>query len=316
MDLAEAGTPPATLTGRRFSLVGYLPTYGALLFLLVLVWSGAPGGPIHLPTAWRTAASLKVGELVMLVLAVTVISVLLQPLQLGLVRLLEGDWPDWLSAVPVRYQRWRRGRLWRAAELPCSGPWSAERVNRAGVAGTVLRRRFPLPDHLVRPTALGNVLCAMEDTAGRGYGLDAVVAWPRLYPVLGSAMKSIVDDRRDALDLAARLTVTGAVTAVAATALLVRSGWWLLLALVPIAVAVLGYAGAVRAALGYAESVHAAFDLHRFDLLRALGLAMPAGTNQERVRNRALCDFWRQGVPTNTGYSGHGVRREDGTRAG
>ncbi len=27
--------------GRRFYLVGYLPTYAAALFLLVLVWAGA-----------------------------------------------------------------------------------------------------------------------------------------------------------------------------------------------------------------------------------------------------------------------------------
>jgi hypothetical protein len=29
----------------------------------------------------------------------------------------------------------------------------------------------------------------MEDTTGRAYGLDAVIAWPRLYPVLLGPVK-------------------------------------------------------------------------------------------------------------------------------
>jgi predicted secreted protein len=48
------------------------------------------------------------------------------------------------------------------------------------------------------------------------------------------------------------------------------SGWWLLLVLMPLGVAVLAYDGAVQAALGYAETVYVAFDLHRADLLTAL----------------------------------------------
>jgi hypothetical protein len=35
----------------------------------------------------------------------------------------------------------------------------------------------------VTPPGLGNVLAAMEDGAGRTYGLDAVIVWPRLYPL-------------------------------------------------------------------------------------------------------------------------------------
>jgi hypothetical protein len=65
----------------------------------------------------------------------------------------------------------------------------------AGVAGLKLRQRFPIPDHLVKATRLGNLLAATEDRAGRDYGLDAVVAWPRLYPLLGAEIKVIVDDR-------------------------------------------------------------------------------------------------------------------------
>jgi hypothetical protein len=59
------------------------------------------------------------------------------------------------------------------------------------------------------------------------------------------------------------MAVTMAVTAIASLALLLWSGWWLLLVLMPLGVAVLAYNGAVQAALAYAETVYVAFDLHR-----------------------------------------------------
>ena len=78
-----------------------------------------------------------------------------------------------------------------------------------------------------------NVLAAMQDTAGRAYGLDAVTAWPRLYPVLGEQCRTLVDDRRDTLDASVRLAATMAVTALASLVLLLGAGWWTALALLP-----------------------------------------------------------------------------------
>lgn len=169
------------------------------------------------------------------------------------------------------------------------------------MAGSRLRQSFPRLNHLVHPTALGNVLAAMEDTPGRTYGMDAVVAWPRLYPVLGDRMRAIVDDRRDAVDVSARLTVTGIAVAAASAALLIRSGWWLSLTAIPLAIAVTSYMGAVQAALAYGEAVHVAFDLHRFDLLSAL-LRLPPDLRSETAANRALCDLWRQDIPIDLVY--------------
>jgi len=72
-----------------------------------------------------------------------------------------------------------------------------------------------VPDHPLQPTKLGNVLAAMQDSAGRPYGFDAVTAWPRLYPVLSEQCRTLVDDRRDTLDASVRLAATMTVTALA-----------------------------------------------------------------------------------------------------
>ncbi|MFD8590754.1 hypothetical protein ACFV1B_14605 [Streptomyces sp. NPDC059637] len=296
---------PKPLDGSvRFFSVGFLPTYAGTVFVLFLIWAGAPGADVSLRRAWGTATGVSAGQAAWIVVGTTVVALVFQPFQLAFVRLLEGGRPDAPGAGPGRaLQRRRKARLAARGEL--SGPEadpSPELVQRAGAAAALLRRRYPLPDHLVRPTALGNVLAALRDTAGRDHGWDAAVAWPWLYPVLGDRARVVVDDCRDSLDGAARLCVTGAVTALAGAALLLRSGWWLLLALAPAAVAALAYRGAVQAALAYGDAVRAAFELHRFDLLEALHLPLPGDLREERALAEALCRHWRQGLPPPSRY--------------
>lgn len=280
--------------GSRFLLVDYLPTYAAGMAVLVLVWAGAPGR-IGFGQAWHTAGQLGVGEVLLLALALTLLAVLGNPLQLALVRVLEGGWP-WQRAADLsrRCQERRRERLAAQEQLPPGEPTEA-RIQAAGQAGTRLRRLFP-PAEVLRPTALGNVLAAAEIGAGDPYGLDAVVAWPRLYPLLPENTRRIVDDRRDIMDAAARLSVTMAATTVIAIALLAASSWWLLLASIPLLLARFSYISAVHAAVAYGESVRAAVDLHRFALMDALRLPPPADLTAERLLNTRLSDLWRQGV--------------------
>lgn len=294
------------LDGGRFLLVDYLPTYAAVLFLVVLVWAGAPGPEIDFNNAWRSAADLGVGEAILIAITITLIAALTHPLQLAIMRILEGGWPAWarpLTALSRTIQKRHRAQLAAREELPedPAATISEQQIQAAGLAGTRLRRMFPPPD-LLRPTTLGNALTAMEATAGEPYGFDAVVAWPRLYPVLGERMRIIVNDRRNTLDSAARISATMAVTTVISALALARSGWWLLLSLIPLALARIAYIGAVRAATAYGEAVRTAFDLHRFDLLTALHLPLPEDPETERRGNTQLCDSWRQGAPTKSKY--------------
>ena len=106
MNLDTAARQPAAGSGGRFYLIGYLPAYAAALFLLLLVWAGAPawrgrpGHRIRFTTAWATASHLSPGEIVMVALAVALLAVILQPLQLALVNLAQGSWPRCLGSVP------------------------------------------------------------------------------------------------------------------------------------------------------------------------------------------------------------------------
>lgn len=286
----------------RFFLVNYLPTVAGTVIVLVLVWSGAPTTHPDIGAAWRTAARLGVGEAVVLALGITLLAVVVQPLHLAMVRILEGDWPRWTGAPVSRwFQLRRRRRLARAASLP--GETSDAEIQRAGRAASRLRQYFPAADHLVRPTTLGNVLTATQDAAGRAYGLDAAVVWPRLHPLLGDQLRAVVNDRRDVMDLATRLSVTTGATAAISAALLFPSGVWLLLSLVPLLLARLAYRGAVNAAVAYGEATAAAFDLHRFDLYKSLHLPLPVDAEAEMRTGKQLSAFWRQGRPAGFEYT-------------
>ncbi|MGI8777554.1 MAG: hypothetical protein ACR2LJ_09245 [Acidimicrobiales bacterium] len=99
-------------------------------------------------------------------------------------------------------------------------------------------------------TALGNVLRAAEYRAGRLYGLDTVVMWPRLYPLLPAAMRDLVGDLRLQMDVVARFTVTFLAAAAISAALLATHGWWLLVPAGALVLAACSYGATVAAARG------------------------------------------------------------------
>jgi hypothetical protein len=309
-----AGLPEAAgkLTASRFVLVSFLPTYLAVLTVGFFLAAGAPG-PVHAGRALDRLDTLSAAQLVLLGLVVLVLAVVLHPLQLPLVQVLEGYWTD----RPARPGRWcrdrqerRRARLVERTRVPPQGGGERE-AERALVAAWQLSHRFPPEGRPLLPTALGNVLRATEARAGAAYGADTVTWWPRLYPQLGERMRAVVDDRRDQLDLACRLSATAMGTAVVTAGLLARSGWWLVVPVVLVALGLLAYRAAVSAAVAFGEAVATSFDLHRFDLLAALHLPLPADPAAERVANERLSRFWAQGVPLHVDYV-HGDDRPAG----
>lgn len=298
----------ATLTG-RFLLVGYLPVLAVTLYTLVLLLAGAPGSEVSFGAAWRAAGALTASQFVLVLIGATLTAVLLTPLQLSLVRVLEGRLPRPVARRGLNRQRRLKGLLVERANAlrrEYDGAPDEERrrarIQQLGSVNAQLMRRFPAEEDALRPTALGNVLAAMTERAGQSYGLDAPTVWPRLYPLLRGNIKAIVDDRRDMLDVGARLSVAFSVAGLVSLVLLAPSGVWVPLAVVPFALAWIGYAACVQAAVGYSVAVEAAFDLCRFTLYAELRLPFPANPAEERDLNERLCRQWRQGVPLHVPY--------------
>lgn len=286
--------------GGRLRLVGQLPTTVIVLVVLALVLSGAPGSD---PSWARLVSSVEgfgVEDVAWLAVGVVVVTVLLHPLQRGMVRLLEGypllRGPGALLGRPLLW--WWGRRHDRLTEAQQKVEPSAEDEKAMKRAAARLRR---LPQrHRLMPTRLGNVLRAAEDDARSRYGLDTVVIWPMLYPLLPDRLVAALEDARNQLDLGARFCCSLLLAAVVCTALLVRSAWAFPVVGGLLLLAVLSYRGAVVAAAGYGELINAAVVLHRFDLLRSLHLPLPATPAEERTANRRLVRLIRNRMPDET----------------
>jgi hypothetical protein len=289
--LIEAG---AKGLGVRFTLVNFGPTALFVAFVLAHVFGGVPEHAPDLAQLVTRARQLDTVALVIVAVAILGISLIAEPLQFTMVQWLEGYWGRSLTGVAERRMEAHRRRR-RTIE---------DRIAKAkeGDASTQalawqLTTLYPTESRMM-PTMLGNALRAAEDRPTSRYGLDAVLMWPRLYPLLSNTLRGTLEDRRNQLDIAARLCATLAAMTIVSVALLLRHGWWLAVPAATAALAWMSYRGAVMAAIAYGEAVQAAFDLHRFDLLRALHLALPSTREIEKATNRALCDFLRQGIPT------------------
>jgi len=290
--------------GARFTLVGLLPSGLLCLFVLALIWSGAPERSPDLARVVQRATNLSPMEIAALAVSVLLLALVLQPLQLSLVRILEGYWGDsWLadkmSVAFIHLQCRRRRKLVAATQALIQADRDQKR--RMATAAWLLHRNYPPEDKLL-PTRLGNVLRSAEDRASRRYGLDSVVVWPRLYPLISEKLATILSDQRNALDLSARGCVMFLLAAVAGTVLLFRHGAWLTVPGSALVLAWLSYRSAIGAAVAYGESIETAFDLYRFNLLKTLHFPFPTDHETERAANRQLSDFLRQGIPVNFAY--------------
>ncbi len=316
MKLSGLIEPGIKELGPRFLLVGLMPSTVLLLFGLALLWSGAPAQAPDLGAVQRQLADAQANDWIQLVLAILVFALIMQPLQLSMVRLLEGYWGDSrlarrLTALGVDQHRRMRERLEKDSAIALGEDQalpSPEVTARAASAAWELRLAYPAQDRLL-PTGLGNVLRAAEDLAGRRYGLDAVVMWPRLYPLLPDKTSALVADMRNQLDLAVRFCVVFCLAALLSLFVLLPHGLWLLVPIGALGLAWLSYRAAIAAAIGYGQTVHAAFDLHRFELWKAMHLPLPADRDAERKAARDLCAFLMQGKPVNLKYD-HGAPKQ------
>jgi hypothetical protein len=154
--------------------------------------------------------------------------------------------------------------------------------------------RYPVTREEVTATRFGNVLEAGVSYVRdhRRYGLDPVFFWPRLYPLLGDQLRlelAIARARIEAGILSSTLSALMAVL-VLGFGHQAHLGWVYQTAVVSLCImsSRLAYLGGVHAAVAYSELIKSSFDLHRRDLLMAIGLSLPGSLDEERAIWMAL----------------------------
>jgi hypothetical protein len=197
-----------------------------------------------------------------------------------------------LADIGITWQRRRRGRWSDARGVSASeGAWRSRLAALRQEAASERLEEFPEEESRILPSWLGNILRAAEDRASSRHGLGAVVVWPRLYPLLDGRLLVILLEHRYELDLQTRLCAAFILDAAISGALVRNHGWWNLIGLGLLGLAWLSYRAALAAAKAYGTTIEAAFDLHRFQLLKALHLGLPPDGSTERKLNELVSEY-------------------------
>jgi hypothetical protein len=271
----------------------------------------APG----LDSILHSAKELGVAGAVVVTLLVLVVAVLARPIQFAAIQLLEGygtgRGSGTVASFAIEFHARRRGfHLVRRTAHVGKGPDTptfanvvaysrrTQRTARMNERAEQVVADYPQRLELLMPTLLGNILRRMETTAGERYGLTTMDSYPRLYPYLSKPLESEIAVQLDALGSSATFVFVLGAQALASSPLVARLDGWSLLPLLFGVAAILSFRGTRPAARRYAQLIAAAYDLHRFDMLRAMHRPLPDEVAQEITENAKLSAFLRNDVAT------------------
>ncbi len=268
-----------------------------------LFWAGGlllVVGPAGLTAWWQYLLTLpalaQVGWLAAALLLLNASAAVMERLRLALLRLLEGYWP-WplrlleapLSALVrrrVKSQQERRSVLLQKKENALLTP--AERAELARLEQSLLDFPPDLAD--LRPTAVGDILRAVERRVVHRYGLDPVLLWPRLWLLLPEDARQEIAAARESLDRLAEAWGWG-------LCFLVWAIWQPWAAPIALVWMLLATYLARSPARTFAVLVQSAFDLYRWRLYEALHFPVPEEKGDaERAAGEALTRYIQRGV--------------------
>jgi hypothetical protein len=291
--------------GRYFSLVSFIPSLFLVGFTFALIKSGAWSGNGSPDWVKAGDALTHLDNLVLLTLVSIALGVIVHPVQFALVQFFEGYWGTrWLpqQVRVARIQHYRNAKMRQVKAIVRAtmalknpkrppGPDAMIALHSAVAEGERLLQGYPNDEVDIMPTRLGNVLRKYERQAGSQYGLEAIGITRHVALVAATHRLEYVNDQRQLLDLSVRMSATSIFATFVAVAFLWHHGLWLLIALVPYAIAYLSYRGAVVVAHEYGSALSTMIDLDRFALYEHLRLPRPLTTTSERRTNTQLMEL-------------------------
>jgi hypothetical protein len=305
VNVIDAGTGAAQAIGRYFSVVSFVPSSLYVVFVYILIESGAW---LHSPSwghAFKSLASLGIAGIALLAFASIGFALLIHPIQFAVVQFFEGYWGTSSLAQAIRSQRIiqyqhrcrKLNKEIRSARSQLTvwkdDPEVETTPLRSRMAeASRIRKTFPADLDHVMPTRLGNVLRRAEVQAGSQYNMDSLQVVPHLLLIAPANHVDYVNDQRSQLDLAVRMTFVSALASATAILFLWPYGLWVLIAAIPYALAYLSYRGSVVAASHYGSALDTLINLDRFILYKELHLKLPESTKEERKTNTRMAELF------------------------
>lgn len=152
---------------------------------------------------------------------------------------------------------------------------------------------FPQNDADTQPTRFGNVLAAAAEHPRLVYGMDGIVWWPRLMPLLPSEFQQLMGGAQaPTMALLNLSAVLAALSVAGCMVLALGSQFWAAAAtlITGLLLCRLSYLAAVSQASELARLLRVAFDLYRRDILNQMGITCPEDLAAERTLWERLTD--------------------------
>ena len=236
--------------------------------------------------------ALPILQVVLALLLVAVSAIVVQRLELNVLRFLEGYWFSWL--LPLR--NWLiQGQAIQAKKAEQQfqilagknlSTLTADELDNYARLDWQLKQT-PVKRGRLMPTRLGNILRAAELRSLEKYGLESIICFPRLWLLLSNDVKTELTEARSRLNAMVRIWVW--------SVLFFGWGIWAWWA-IPIGLisAFVAYRWMLDAAVIYGDLVESVFDLYRTSLYKSLRWKLPTNPTEERQMGQALTDYlWR-----------------------
>lgn len=300
--------------GKAFVMAVWLPVLVFACAGLAVYLAGA-GALASAPAEWaRRGADDKAIFLAVFVGVVTLAAFVLDFAQVPLVRLFEGYWAELPLLRQVGRRRQRRyerdlarmdERLEQLSEQLPASEGKPDTVWLKSEFNVLAGRRllaFPPPGYesQLMPTRLGNLYKAAELYPYDRYRIDSVTVWPRLRERLPDKFVERLQEVKTGVDFLLLFSFLSALFSLLSVPYLLwqRAPASLVLACAAgLPLAWLCYRAALSPAQAYAELLKTAFDLHRHELVKALGLRVPETLAKEQALWLDISNFIYRGIP-------------------
>lgn len=288
----------AGVFSRQFIVGFFAPSFFAIIAGYLIL-----GGAL---ISSSSEGSVEAVELVVIGGGALLLALLLSGVHYPILRLVEGYPLEGLRDTKLVgwLYRWRIGR-WQKRYGQLERVVSQPKASRKRTsAAQELARHFPPDAEQLLPTRFGNVVRSFERHPRSRYGLDGVTIWPRIEMLLADSEREVIQEGETDVALFINamlfLPLVGMAFLVDAIADGLDFPRCLLYVLPPVVafVAAWGaYRGAVAAASRWGQPVRAAFDLHRLELYKRLGVKVPTSPSGERETARSVNRLLLYGEP-------------------
>jgi hypothetical protein len=167
-----------------------------------------------------------------------------------------------------------------------------DRIDKEAPLQTLPRRA-----EMVLPTSLGNAFAVLEEYSYERYGMDAMIFWPRLRPLVEEPFETQLVNTKVVLDMVLNVALLAGIFGVECLVLALLHHVWLpiVAGVIAITIGYAAYQGGVQAVLSLQGLVAQCFDFYRKPLLKKFDLIPPDDLEAEQAIWLQLGQFLRRG---------------------